>query len=101
MLIHPEGTRSEDGIFRKIKSGASVIAIDAGVPVIPVYIHGAYELFPKNKKMISFYDTKNKKKYDVDVVFGEPISSSGKTVQELTEELENAILKMQAEYIND
>ena len=101
VLIHPEGTRSEDGIFRKIKSGASVIAIDAGVPVIPVYIHGAYELFPKNKKMISFYDTKNKKKYDVDVVFGEPISSSGKTVQELTEELENAILKMQAEYIND
>ena len=101
VLIHPEGTRSEDGIFRKIKSGASVIAIDAGVPVIPVYIHGAYELFPKNKKMISFYDVKNKKKYDVDVVFGKPISSSGKTVQELTEELENAILKMQAEYIND
>ena len=100
VLIHPEGTRSEDGIFRKIKSGAAVIAIETGVPVVPVYIYGAYELFPKNKKMIKFYDTENKKKFDVDVVFGTPISSAGKTAGQLTEELQNAILEMQAEYMN-
>ena len=97
VLIHPEGTRSEDGIFREIKSGASVLAIDAGVPVVPVYINGAYELFPKGKKMMKFYDTKNKKKFNVDVVFGEPISSEGKTVEELTKEIQNAILKLQNE----
>lgn len=98
VLIHPEGTRSEDGIFRKIKNGASVIAIETGVPIVPVYISGAYEIFPKNKKMIKFYDTKNKKRYDVDVVFGNPISSLGKTSAELTEELENAILDLQDKY---
>ena len=98
VLIHPEGTRSADGIFREIKSGASVLAIDAGVPIVPVYINGAYELFPRDKKIMSLYDMKNKKKYDVDVVFGEPISSEGKTVEELTKEIQNAILELQKEY---
>ena len=97
VLIHPEGTRSADDIFREIKSGASVLAIDAGVPVVPVYINGAYELFPKGKKMMKFYDTKNKKKFDVDVAFGEAISSDGKSVEELTNEIQNAILKLQSE----
>lgn len=97
VLIHPEGTRSADGIFREIKSGASVLAIDAGVPVVPVYINGAYELFPKGKKMMKFYDTKNKKKFNVDVVFGEVISSDGKTTEELTAEIQSAILKLQNE----
>ena len=97
VLIHPEGTRSADGIFREIKSGASVLAIDAGVPVVPVYINGAYELFPKGKKMMKFYDTKNKKKFNVDVVFGEVILSDGKTTEELTSEIQEAILKLQNE----
>ncbi len=95
VLIHPEGTRSEDGIFRTIKSGASVLAIDAGVPIVPVYINGAFELFPKGKKLPKFYDKKNKGKYKVDVVFGETISSNGKTTEELTNELQNAILELQ------
>ena len=97
VLIHPEGTRSEDGIFRKIKSGASVLALDTNVPVVPVYINGAYELFPKNSKMIKFYDTKNKKRFDVDVVFGKAISPEGKTTEEMTKEIENAILALQKE----
>ncbi len=98
VLIHPEGTRSEDGVFRKIKSGASVIATETGVPVVPVYISGAYEIFPKSSKMIKFYDTKNKKRFDVDVIFGTPISPAGKTAAELTRELENAILLLQDKY---
>lgn len=97
VLIHPEGTRSADGIFREIKSGASVLAIDAGVPVVPVYINGAYDLFPRDKKIMKFYDTKNKKKFTVDVVFGEAISSDGKSVEELTTEIHSAILELQNE----
>ena len=100
VLIHPEGTRSEDGIFRKIKSGASVLSIDTNVPVVPVYINGAYELFPKNSKMIKFYDTKNKKRFDVDVVFGKAIYPDGKTTEEMTSEIQNAILKLQDECKN-
>ncbi len=98
VLIHPEGTRSEDGIFRKIKSGASVLSESTGVPLVPVYIAGAYELFPKSSKIMKFYDMKNKKKFDVDVVFGKPIYPEGKTVEQITNELQDAILSLQEKY---
>lgn len=98
VVIHPEGTRSEDGIFREMKNGASVLAIDAGVPIVPAYVNGAYEVFPKGRKMMKVFDWKHLKKFKIDVSFGNPISSEGKDVPELTEEVQNAILKLQSEY---
>jgi len=50
MLLFPEGTRTLDGKIGKIKPGFGIIARKAGVPVIPVVIDGAYELWPKNRK---------------------------------------------------
>lgn len=95
VVIHPEGTRSEDGIFRSIKSGASSLAVDAGVPVIPAYIDGAYEVFPKGKKMMKFFDWKHFKKFPITVTFGKPISSNGISVESLTEKIQNAMLSLQ------
>ena len=48
LLIHPEGTRSEDGELGAFKKGAAVLAIESGVPIIPAYIHGAYDIFPNH-----------------------------------------------------
>lgn len=95
VVIHPEGTRSEDGIFRTMKSGACVLASDTGVPIIPVYIDGAFEIFPKGKKIMSFYNWKKMKPYRVNVLFGEPISSQGITVEELSDKVQTAILALQ------
>lgn len=97
VVIHPEGTRSEDGIFREIKSGASALAVSTGVPVIPAYIDGAYEIFPKGKKMIKFFDWKHFKKFPITVTFGTPISSKGVAVEELTEKIQNSILELQGD----
>jgi 1-acyl-sn-glycerol-3-phosphate acyltransferase len=41
-LIFPEGTRSPDGRLRPFKKGTFVMAIQAGVPVIPVSVVGAH-----------------------------------------------------------
>ncbi len=41
-LIYPEGTRSEDGRLQKFKKGAVVMAIKAGVPIVPVACSGAH-----------------------------------------------------------
>ena len=40
--IFPEGTRSPDGRLQPFKKGAFVMAIEAGVPVVPVAIAGTY-----------------------------------------------------------
>lgn len=45
--VYPEGTRSPDGRLRPFKKGTVVMAIEAGVPVIPVSISGAEKLMPK------------------------------------------------------
>lgn len=52
MLIFPEGTRSPDGNFLPGQSGIGFIALKAKVPIIPVYIKGAYKAFPRHRSFI-------------------------------------------------
>lgn len=47
MVIYPEGTRSIDGRLLPFKKGPFHLAIEAGVPVIPVTILGTRDLWPK------------------------------------------------------
>ncbi|HXG65774.1 MAG TPA: lysophospholipid acyltransferase family protein [Blastocatellia bacterium] len=46
-VIYPEGTRSRDGRLLPFKKGAFVMAVEAGVPVVPVSISGAIAAMPK------------------------------------------------------
>ena len=39
-LVYPEGTRSPDGRLQRFKKGAFVMAIEAGVPIVPVACSG-------------------------------------------------------------
>ncbi len=47
VIFFPEGTRSRDGRLRAFKKGAFVLAIQTGVPVIPVGISGSRAVMPK------------------------------------------------------
>lgn len=49
VLIFPEGTRSADGLLHEFKTGAVLLAIKAGVPIIPISFNGSYEVLPKGK----------------------------------------------------
>lgn len=44
MCIFPEGTRSKTGHLQPFKKGAFHLALDLGVPVVPVYIQGASQV---------------------------------------------------------
>jgi len=46
-VVYPEGTRSKDGRVAPFKKGAFMMAIDAGVPVVPVTVSGATKIMPK------------------------------------------------------
>ena len=46
-LIYPEGTRSPDGRLLPFRRGAFVLAIRAGVPVVPVACSGAHRVVAK------------------------------------------------------
>ena len=47
VMIFPEGTRSLDGELKEFKDGAFRLAIDAGVPVLPLAVNGAYTALVK------------------------------------------------------
>jgi 1-acyl-sn-glycerol-3-phosphate acyltransferase len=50
--LFAEGTRSRDGSLRPFRAGPFKLAIDAGVPVIPVVIHGAGAAMPADRAII-------------------------------------------------
>ena len=49
MVIYPEGTRSSDGHLLPFKKGPFHLAMDSGVPVIPVTLLGTLESWPKTR----------------------------------------------------
>jgi 1-acyl-sn-glycerol-3-phosphate acyltransferase len=46
IVIFPEGTRSKTGRLQKFKKGASQMAIDMHLPIVPVTLNGTYEVMP-------------------------------------------------------
>ena len=51
LVIFPEGTRSLDGRFQEIQGGgAGFLAVKSKVYVVPVYIQGTFDAFPKGVK---------------------------------------------------
>jgi 1-acyl-sn-glycerol-3-phosphate acyltransferase len=44
VVVHPEGTRGEEYALRPFKKGPFVLAIAAGVPVVPTLVYGTREV---------------------------------------------------------
>lgn len=51
-VIFPEGTRSLNGEVGRFKRGAFQIALDLGLPVIPLSLDGCFEALPKGKPFV-------------------------------------------------
>jgi 1-acyl-sn-glycerol-3-phosphate acyltransferase len=49
LLIFAEGTRSADGHTGRFKGGSFLLAIEAGLPVVPIAVIGTRQVMPKNR----------------------------------------------------
>ncbi len=65
LLIYPEGTRSLTGELQRFKIGVAVLAIERGVPIVPVHIDRTFDLLPKGSRFA--------RPGAVTVTFGKPI----------------------------
>jgi 1-acyl-sn-glycerol-3-phosphate acyltransferase len=70
VVVFPEGTRSEDGGLKEPEGGIGFLAVKSGAWVVPVYIKGSYEAFPKGAKKI--------KRRPISAHYGEPFLPSEK-----------------------
>ena len=49
LLLFPEGERSIDGTVKRFKKGAVILSRHMHAPIVPVAIHGVYEVWPRNR----------------------------------------------------
>ena len=82
IVFYPEGTRIRAGQRGKYKTGGARLAVELGVPVLPV-AHNAGYLWPKGLF--------GKRPGTLTVSIGKPISSAGKDAQTLMAEVEDWI----------
>jgi 1-acyl-sn-glycerol-3-phosphate acyltransferase len=76
-LMFPEGTRSPDGRLRSFKKGVATIAVEAGVPVVPVSIAGTQKILRKGSGIV--------RPGPVTVRFGHPVDTSRYSMSQRSE----------------
>ena len=86
VMIFPEGTRSKDGRIRPFKKGGFVMAVDSGVPIVPVIIRGTLPIMAKSSLRIN--------RGDVEMEIAKPIDTidySRETKEELMDRVRSVI----------
>jgi 1-acyl-sn-glycerol-3-phosphate acyltransferase len=89
ILVFPEGTRTRTGELLPFKKGGFVLAIEAGVPVVPAYIAGTFGIQPKGSVRVN--------PRPVTISLGEPIGVDGLAAADreaLAERVREAILAL-------
>lgn len=51
VIIFPEGRLTATGAIGPFRKGAAILAVDAGVPVVPAYVDGMYEVMPRFRRI--------------------------------------------------
>lgn len=49
LIIYAEGTRSSDGRVGRFKAGSFLLAIEAGLPIVPLAVIGTRQVMPKGR----------------------------------------------------
>ena len=80
VLIFAEGSRSYSRGLHPLKKGAFAVAVEAGVPMVPVTVVNAYRLMHEKKKLM--------KPGVIDIVVGEPIDLDGKSRRDIPKLME-------------
>lgn len=70
LLVFPEGTRGPEGELRPPKAGAGMLAVLSGAPVVPVYVSGSGQAWPRGRRF--------PRRSRVTVTFGPPLVFEGR-----------------------
>lgn len=87
-LAFPEGTRSKTGRLQPFKKGVFVMAIKAGVPIVPISVSGAREIMRKGEFRL--------RPGTVRLTFHDPVPTTGCTIADrarVVAQVRKAIMK--------
>ena len=95
LLAYPEGTRSRDGQIKPFKKGPFVLALQAGVPIVPIAIEGSMRCMPAHLRPF--------RPGIVRMAVGAPIETAGMAMDrrdELVHRTREAVLALHASLAN-
>tara|TARA_Y100001970_G_scaffold53931_1_gene68347 strand:- start:3302 stop:4003 length:702 start_codon:yes stop_codon:yes gene_type:complete len=81
IVIFPEGTRTTDGKLQKFKKGGFHMALNTGVPILPITVKGGFRFKPKNRWYI--------KPSIIDIRVGDPIDINQYSIETLDKLIED------------
>ena len=93
IILYPEGTRSIDGSIQSFKKGGLVMAMNMGVPVVPIAMCGTSEAMPRNGLKLS--------KNPLELRIGTPIETleiKYEERNELVDEVRDSVIKLKSEW---
>ena len=96
VMTFPEGTRSRDGEIKAFKQGLFYLAIQSGVPIVPISIIGSGAIMPKRSLKV--------KPGKITLVIDKPITVKGFALenrQELINQVRQVIMKNYDAYRNE
>lgn len=67
VIIFPEGRLTVTGAIGQFRKGAAILAMDTGVPIVPSYVDGMYQVMPRGRRV--------PRPGSVTVTFGEPMQA--------------------------
>jgi 1-acyl-sn-glycerol-3-phosphate acyltransferase len=91
-FIFPEGTRSRDGYLHHFKKGGFKLAIQAGVPIIPITITGSRQILPPDEIIL--------RAGPIDMYVDAPIPTAGLTDEDL-DDLMQTVYDMMASHFRE
>ena len=94
LVIFPEGGRSPDGWGQEFRGGAASLSVRTGRPVVPVYLDGTGQLWPKGSRW--------PRPGRASVIFGVPMQADpGEDARRLNTRLEAAVAALADERGSD
>ncbi|HOM28217.1 MAG TPA: lysophospholipid acyltransferase family protein [Deltaproteobacteria bacterium] len=87
VLFFAEGTRSEDGSIAPFKKGGFLVALEKGLPILPVTVNGSRRVLPKKSLVFT--------PGPIEVVVADPIDTTGysrENLQELVDRTRSVIV---------
>ena len=89
LVIFPEGTRSKDGWLGTFRMGAAYLAVEHGVPVVPVAHRGTFAAMPKG----AGWPARGRRQ--LTVRFGDPlVPGEGESVREFAPRVRDAVARL-------
>lgn len=89
MVIFPEGKISLDGRIGPFGNGAAMLAIEAGIPIIPLALRGTGQIMPKGSYLLKPGEVKVR--IGKAITFDQPAKIDRRSYDEVTERIRRSV----------